>query len=81
LFTWGCVPGCQQAQRFNTAGTGYDVLVASDAVGMGLNLNIRRVIFHSLLKAEVLAEGGASPGVDYIDPGMVKQVIKSRRTA
>ena len=29
---------------------GYDVLVASDAVGMGLNLNIRRVILDSVKK-------------------------------
>ncbi|CAN0308198.1 unnamed protein product, partial [Discosporangium mesarthrocarpum] len=31
-----------QAKLFNAEGTGYDVLVASDAIGMGLNLNIRR---------------------------------------
>ena len=34
------------------------VLVASDAVGMGLNLNIRRVIFHSLSKFD--GRSGAS---------------------
>ncbi len=28
------------------------ILVASDAVGMGLNLNIRRIIFHSIVKFE-----------------------------
>ena len=28
------------------------ILVASDAVGMGLNLNIRRIIFHSIMKFE-----------------------------
>ncbi|MEW5304194.1 MAG: hypothetical protein WDW36_006823 [Sanguina aurantia] len=39
-----------QARLFNDADSGYDVLVASDAVGMGLNLNIRRVVFHSLSK-------------------------------
>lgn len=39
-----------QARRFNEDDTGYDVLVASDAIGMGLNLNIRRIVFHSLLK-------------------------------
>lgn len=32
----------EKARLFNTEGTGYDVLVASDAIGMGLNLNIRR---------------------------------------
>ena len=35
----------QQARLFNESGNGYDVLVASDAVGMGLNLNIRRIVF------------------------------------
>ncbi|MED6133001.1 hypothetical protein PIB30_024229 [Stylosanthes scabra] len=40
----------QQATLFNDQSNEYDVLVASDAVGMGLNLNIRRVIFNSLSK-------------------------------
>ncbi|CAE7456482.1 SUV3, partial [Symbiodinium microadriaticum] len=39
-----------QARLFNDEGTGYDVLVASDAIGMGLNLNIRRIIFHTTVK-------------------------------
>lgn len=40
----------QQAKLFNEPGNGYDILVASDAVGMGLNLNIKRVVFHTLEK-------------------------------
>ncbi|KAK7832465.1 dexh-box atp-dependent rna helicase dexh18 [Quercus suber] len=40
----------QQATLFNDQDNEFDVLVASDAVGMGLNLNIRRVIFYSLSK-------------------------------
>ncbi|CAA0829307.1 ATP-dependent RNA helicase SUV3L- mitochondrial [Striga hermonthica] len=40
----------QQASLFNNQGNEYDVLVASDAVGMGLNLNIRRIVFYSLSK-------------------------------
>ncbi|XP_028806433.1 DExH-box ATP-dependent RNA helicase DExH18, mitochondrial [Neltuma alba] len=40
----------QQASLFNDQDNEYDVLVASDAVGMGLNLNIRRVVFNSLSK-------------------------------
>lgn len=40
----------QQAHLFNDQDNEYDVLVASDAVGMGLNLNIRRVVFYSLSK-------------------------------
>lgn len=34
-----------QADKFNSPDSGYDVLVATDAIGMGLNLNIQRVIF------------------------------------
>jgi ATP-dependent RNA helicase SUPV3L1/SUV3 len=37
-----------QALMFNDENSGYDVLVASDAVGLGLNLNIRRIIFNQL---------------------------------
>ncbi|KAL5721942.1 RNA helicase [Ranunculus cassubicifolius] len=40
----------QQANLFNEQDNEYDVLVASDAVGMGLNLNIRRVVFYTLSK-------------------------------
>jgi ATP-dependent RNA helicase SUPV3L1/SUV3 len=51
-----------QANLFNDPKSGYDILVASDAIGMGLNLyifvwnplitfrNIKRVIFSSLMK-------------------------------
>ena len=39
----GLPPGTrtQQAELFNDPDSGWDVLVASDAIGMGLNLNIR----------------------------------------
>lgn len=39
-----------QAEQFNDTSSGSDVLVASDAVGMGLNLNIRRIVFSTLEK-------------------------------
>ncbi len=39
-----------QSKLFNKGQTGYDVLVSSDAIGMGLNLNIRRIIFYSVSK-------------------------------
>lgn len=39
-----------QARRFNDPSSGYDILVASDAIGMGLNLNIKRIIFNSIFK-------------------------------
>lgn len=35
----------QQAQLFNDPNSGVDILVASDAIGMGLNLHIQRVVF------------------------------------
>lgn len=40
----------EQARRFNDPNSGYDILVASDAIGMGLNLNIRRIILNSIYK-------------------------------
>lgn len=43
----------------------WQVLVASDAVGMGLNLNIRRIIFHSLNKFE----GAPAAWIVHLLPG------------
>ncbi|KAJ1993261.1 RNA helicase [Coemansia sp. RSA 1358] len=40
----------EQARLFNDPSSGYDVLVASDAIGMGINLNIKRVVFKTLEK-------------------------------
>ncbi|XP_016554979.1 ATP-dependent RNA helicase SUV3, mitochondrial isoform X2 [Capsicum annuum] len=40
----------RQATMFNDASSNSDVLVASDAIGMGLNLNISRIIFSTLKK-------------------------------
>jgi ATP-dependent RNA helicase SUPV3L1/SUV3 len=41
----------QQARLFNDPDNDYDFLVASDAIGMGLNLAIKRVIFESTIKS------------------------------
>ena len=41
----------QQARQFNDPNSGFDILVASDAIGMGLNLSIRRIIFNSMFKS------------------------------
>lgn len=35
---------------FNDASSEFDVLMASDAIGMGLNLNISRIIFSTMKK-------------------------------
>ncbi|TIC13162.1 P-loop containing nucleoside triphosphate hydrolase protein [Wallemia mellicola] len=40
----------EQAKLFNDKDSGYDVMVASDAIGMGLNLKIRRVVFETVHK-------------------------------
>ena len=40
----------EQARRFNDPDSGYDILVASDAIGMGLNLNIKRIVFNTIFK-------------------------------
>lgn len=37
-----------QARAFNERADGYEILVASDAVGLGLNLNIQRIVFATL---------------------------------
>ncbi|KAH7068970.1 P-loop containing nucleoside triphosphate hydrolase protein [Paraphoma chrysanthemicola] len=47
----------QQARLFNDPDNDYDFLVASDAIGMGLNLAIKRVIFESTIK---------SNGINYV---------------
>ncbi|BFZ59789.1 RNA helicase [Saitoella coloradoensis] len=39
-----------QASLFNDPDSGFDVLVASDAIGMGLNLSIKRIVFETLQK-------------------------------
>ncbi|KAI5818121.1 P-loop containing nucleoside triphosphate hydrolase protein [Pyronema omphalodes] len=49
-----------QANLFNDPNSEYDVLVASDAVGMGLNLSIKRVIFETTTKWN----GEAMVGID-----------------
>ena len=61
-----------QARLFNDRENGgYDVLVASDAIGMGLNLNIRRIVFHTTVKRG----GGAGNAAAYwVDPSSIKQI-------
>lgn len=56
-----------QARLFNDEKSGYDVLVASDAIGMGLNLNIGRIIFHTTVKQ-------GDDGIQFISPTHIKQI-------
>ena len=39
-----------QATMFNDDTSDLNVLIASDAIGMGLNLNISRIIFSTMMK-------------------------------
>lgn len=45
-----------QAALFNDPDSEYDFLVASDAIGMGLNLEIKRVVFESVSKFDGTAQ-------------------------
>ncbi|KAK6363493.1 RNA helicase [Orbilia blumenaviensis] len=50
---YGALPAetrATQAKYFNDPQNDYDVLVASDAIGLGLNLSIKRVIFSTMYK-------------------------------
>ena len=58
-----------QARLFNE-GSQFDVLIASDAIGMGLNLNIGRIIFHTVRKKGRKETGGPY----WIDPTSIKQI-------
>ncbi|XP_044730588.1 ATP-dependent RNA helicase SUV3 homolog, mitochondrial, partial [Chrysoperla carnea] len=55
----GLPPGTKlaQANKFNDVNNSCKILVATDAIGMGLNLSIRRVIFYSLIKPHVNEKG------------------------
>lgn len=56
-----------QAARFNDPESKCKILVATDAVGMGLNLNIRRVIFYSMRKPQprdMSQRDGTSSNID-----------------
>ncbi|CAF1507705.1 unnamed protein product [Rotaria magnacalcarata] len=46
-----------QAQRFNDPNDTCKIMVATDAIGMGLNLSIKRIIFYSLVKPQLNEQG------------------------
>ncbi|XP_036121653.1 ATP-dependent RNA helicase SUPV3L1, mitochondrial [Molossus molossus] len=46
-----------QAKKFNDPDDPCKILVATDAIGMGLNLSIRRIIFYSLIKPSINEKG------------------------
>ncbi|KAK0158519.1 hypothetical protein PV328_009513 [Microctonus aethiopoides] len=46
-----------QAGKFNDPNHSCKVMVSTDAIGMGLNLHIRRIIFYSMIKPSVNEKG------------------------
>lgn len=46
-----------QAKKFNDPDDPCKILVATDAIGMGLNLSIKRIIFNSLVKPSINEKG------------------------
>ncbi|XP_073321248.1 ATP-dependent RNA helicase SUPV3L1, mitochondrial [Pagrus major] len=46
-----------QAKKFNDPDDPCKILVATDAIGMGLNLSIKRIIFNSLIKPTINEKG------------------------
>ncbi|EER24183.1 Helicase conserved C-terminal domain containing protein [Coccidioides posadasii C735 delta SOWgp] len=57
----------QQADLFNNPDNDYDFLVASDAIGMGLNLSCKRIIFESVIKRSPV-------GLERLSVSQVKQI-------
>ncbi|CAK1551655.1 unnamed protein product [Leptosia nina] len=46
-----------QANKFNDPDSSCKIMVATDAIGLGINLSIRRIIFYSLIKPVVKDDG------------------------
>ncbi|KAL3863039.1 hypothetical protein ACJMK2_004821 [Sinanodonta woodiana] len=70
----GLPPGTKlaQADKFNDPKHPCKVLVATDAIGMGLNLCIKRVIFYSLMKPNMNQEGEKE--MDFISTSQALQI-------
>lgn len=61
-----------QAKKFNDPDDPCKILVATDAIGMGLNLSIRRIIFNSLVKHSLNEKGEKE--VDTISTSQALQI-------
>ena len=59
----------EQAKLFNDPTNDYDFLVASDAVGMGLNLSIKRIVFETMVKIR-----GPERRFSPLDVSTIKQI-------
>lgn len=65
----------QQAKLFNDPLSGYNILVASDAIGMGLNLAIRRIVFSSVEKFDGRCDRLLTTAVRYIHIILLQYLI------
>lgn len=61
-----------QAMKFNDPENSCNVMVATDAIGMGLNLSIKRIIFYSLMKPYLNEKGEKE--MDFISPSTALQI-------
>lgn len=70
----GLPPGTKlaQAQKFNDPNDPCKIMVATDAIGMGLNLSIKRVIFYSLVKPTLNEKGEKE--MDVLTPSQALQI-------
>ncbi|CAH1783944.1 unnamed protein product [Owenia fusiformis] len=70
----GLPPGTKvaQAEKFNDPNHPCKILVATDAIGMGLNLNIRRIVFYSLIKPTLNEKGEKE--MDVLDTSTALQI-------
>ena len=60
------------AAKFNDPQDSCKVMVATDAIGMGLNLNVRRIVFYSIYKIQMTQDGDKE--VDLISVSQALQI-------
>lgn len=70
----GLPPGTKvaQAAKFNDPDDPCKVMVSTDAIGMGINLNIKRIVFYSIVKPTVNEKGEKE--IDIIPPSTALQI-------
>jgi ATP-dependent RNA helicase SUPV3L1/SUV3 len=65
-----------QQKKFNDPSHPCKILVATDAIGMGLNLNISRIIFTSLVKQQQRSKGDEQPHINNSDEISTSQALQ-----
>ena len=62
-----CSRRCAEAKRAASLKAGADILVATDAIGMGLNLPIQRVVFTAIQRYDGALQDTLSPSLLQLD--------------